>query len=98
MSFLGKRALETCGERCKLKSMINRKKVWQNSDMAKNMIIRAFVDKRRVKCAGANYGIQNLIYTYIYGNFARILQKVFVSARDSFILYPFFYHYLINLL
>jgi hypothetical protein len=57
--------------------------------MAKNMIISAFVGKKRVKCAGANYSIQNLTYTYIYGNFARILQKIFVSARDSYILFPF---------
>jgi hypothetical protein len=50
--------------------------------MAKNIIISAFVGKKRVKCAGANYGIQNLIYTCMYSNFARILQKIFVSARD----------------
>jgi hypothetical protein len=66
--------------------------------MAKNMIIKAFVGRKIVKCAGANYGIQNLTYTYIYGNVARILQKIFASARDPYILFPFFYHYLINLL
>ena len=58
--------------------------------MAKNMIISVFVGTKIVKCAGTNYGIQNLIYTYMYGNFARILQKIFASVRDLLFYSHFF--------